>query len=55
MTERLDDISSKEGFTVGFGDLAAPAAGTASPTYTAVAAAASGNLVMTAQAILLIP
>jgi len=55
ITERLDDISSKEGFTVGFGDLAAPPAGTASPTYTAVAALASGHLVMTAQAILLIP
>ncbi len=55
ITERLDIISSKEGFTVGFGDLAAPSAGTASPTYTATATLAGGKPVMTAQAILLIP
>ena len=55
ITERLDVISSKEGFGLGFGDLAAPSAGTASPTYTAVATLSSSNLVMTAQAILLIP
>ncbi len=55
ITERLDIISSKEGFTVGFGDLAAPSAGTASPPYSATATLAGGKPVMTAQAILLIP
>jgi len=55
ITKRLDIISSKEGFTVGFGDLAAPSAGTASPTYTATATLAGGKPVMTAQAIVLIP
>jgi len=55
ITKRLDIISSKEGFTLGFGDLAAPSAGTASPTYTATATLAGGKPVMTAQAILLIP
>ena len=37
ITERTDVISSKEGFGLGFGDLAAPAAGKPSPTYTAIA------------------
>ncbi len=55
ITKRLDIISSKEGFTLGFGDLAAPSAGTASPTYSATATLAGGKPVMTAQAILLIP
>jgi hypothetical protein len=55
ITQRMDTISSKEGFTLGFGDLAAPSAGTASPTYAATATLAGNNPVMTAQAILLVP
>ena len=48
---RFDTRSTKEGFTLAFADVAAPSAGTASPTY----AATSGNAAMTAQAILLFP
>ena len=55
ITRRLDIISAKEGYGLGFGDLAAPLAGTASPTYIAVATQDSSTLVMTAQAVLLIP
>ena len=44
--------SSKEGFGLAFGDTGAPAAGTASSTYSATE---SGGEVMTAQDILLIP
>src|SRR5208283_3983500 len=55
ITELLDVISSKEGFGLGFGDLAAPPSGTPSPIYIAVAKQDSSTLVMTAQAILLIP
>ena len=47
--------SSKEGFTVAFGDLVAPPAGTASPLRTANATVSGSTLVMTAQAILLRP
>ncbi len=55
ITERTDVTSSKEGFGLGFGDLAAPSAGTPSPIYTATGTQDSSTLVMTAQAILLIP
>jgi hypothetical protein len=55
ITRRLNIISSKEGFSLGFGDLAAPSAGSASPTYAAMATLSGGAPVMTAQAILLVP
>jgi len=55
ITKLVDTTSSREGFTVGFGDLAATSAGTPSPAYTATATQDSGTLVMTAQAIVLIP
>jgi len=55
ITPRLDIISAKEGFALGFGDLAAPSKGTASPTYAAIATLAGNAPVMTAQAILLVP
>ena len=54
LTQRFDSISSKEGFTLAFADLAAPSAHTASAVYPAVANV-SGSLAMTAQAILLVP
>ncbi len=54
ITGRLNTISSKEGFSLAFGDLAAPPGGTASPTYAATATIAGGAAVMTAQAVLLI-
>jgi hypothetical protein len=52
-TQHSNVRSSKEGFALAFGDLAGPAAGTASLTYSATAT--GSNPVMTAQAILLIP
>jgi hypothetical protein len=55
ITQRFDTISAKEGFSLGFGDLAAPSAGIASPTYVATATLAGSSPVITAQAILLIP
>jgi len=55
ITELLDVVSSKEGFGLGFGDRAATAAGIPSPTFTAIAFQDSDTLVMTAQAVLLIP
>jgi len=55
ITERMDAVSSKEGYGLGFGDLAAPPSGTPSLTYTAVGTQDSGTLVMSAQAVLLIP
>jgi hypothetical protein len=54
ITSRTNDRSSKEGFALAFGDLTAPGAGIASPTYTA-SSSSSSNPVMTAQAVLLIP
>lgn len=54
LAQRLDVSSSKEGFSLAFGDLAAPPAHNASPTYNATAII-SGSEVMTAQAVLLIP
>ena len=50
ITSRANDPSSKEGFTLAFGDLAAPGQGIASPTYTA-----KSSSVLSAQAVLLIP
>jgi hypothetical protein len=55
IAQRFDAISSKEGFSLGLGDLAAPSQGTASPTYAAIATLAGNAPAMTAQAILLIP
>ena len=55
ITQRLDTISSKEGFSLGFGDFAAPSGGTASPTYAATATLPGISPVMSAQAILLVP
>ena len=56
VTQRFNTISGKEGFTIGFGDLTAPSAGTASPTYAATATSSffGASEVMTAQAVLLI-
>jgi hypothetical protein len=55
ITQRANIKSSKEGFTLAFGDLAAPSEGTASPTYVATASFPSGTPVMAAQAVLLRP
>ncbi len=52
MTERSNTASSLEGFSLALGELAAPAAGGASPTYKATD---TDGGVMSAQAILLIP
>ena len=58
ITERLNEMSTQEGFTLAFGDLAAPPGGTVSPTYVAMA---TSNIpdgsppVMAAQAVLLVP
>ncbi len=54
LTQRFDAASSKEGFTVAFGDLAAPSAHVASQSYLTTATI-SGTLAMTAQAVLLVP
>jgi hypothetical protein len=53
ITPHANVASNKEGFTVAFGDLAAPPEGTASPTYQATASFSNRALVMTAQAVLL--
>ena len=53
ITSRTNDRSSKEGFALSFGDLAAPFQGVASPTYNA-SSSGSGGVVLTAQAVLLI-
>ena len=53
ITSRANDRSSREGFALAFGDLAAPAQGVASPAYTA-SSSGSGGVVLTAQAVLLI-
>ena len=55
LTQRFDIGSLKEGFTLAFADLAAPAASNASPTYSATASISGSGAAMTAQAILLIP
>ena len=49
---RANEPSTKEGFAIGFGDLAAPAMGNPSPTYTA-SASGTGKVVLSAQAVLL--
>ncbi len=54
ITSRANNRSSKEGFTLAFGDLPAPFMGNPSPAYNATAAG-SGSVVMSAQAVLLIP
>ena len=54
ITSLTNDQSSKEGFTLAFGDLAAPSQGIASPTYNANSSGA-GGVALTAQAVLLIP
>jgi hypothetical protein len=55
ITTRFNSASAKEGFTLAFGDLAAPPGGTASPTYPAMTNASlpGGLAVMTAQELLL--
>ncbi len=55
IAQRTNAKSSKEGFTLAFGDLAAPSQGVASPTYAAMASIASSSPVLTAQALLLRP
>ncbi len=58
ITQRLNTMSPKEGFTLAFGDLAAPAEGTASPTFSALATSnVPGGTppVLTAEAVLLVP
>ncbi len=56
ITQRLNSKSPEEGFTLAFGDLAAPSEGTASPTYVAMASSStSGAPVMSAEAVLLVP
>jgi hypothetical protein len=55
ITPRFDTTSSKEGYALAFGDLAAPSAGTASSTYTATATLNFYSPAMTAQAVLLVP
>jgi len=54
ITERTNDTSSKEGFALAFGDLAA-FGGIPSPIQTATATQDSDTLALTAQAVLLIP
>ena len=54
ITERTNDTSSKEGFALAFGDLAA-FGGIPSPIQTATATQDSSTLALTAQAVLLIP
>jgi hypothetical protein len=51
---RANDRSSKEGFTLAFGDLPSPFLGNPTATYYATAGG-SGNVVMSAQVVLLIP
>jgi len=53
IAQRSNNMSAKEGFTLAFGDLAAPSGGTASPTYTATSTFTGSSPVMTAQAVLL--
>lgn len=55
ITARANDKSTKEGFTLAFGDLSAPTHGTPSQTYSASSAGSGGFPVITAQAVLLIP
>ncbi len=52
ITQRSNKTSSKEGFALAFGDVAAPSSGVASPLFQA---RETGGGVMSAQAILLVP
>jgi hypothetical protein len=54
ITSLANDRSSKEGFSIAFGQLAAPFMGNGSPTYNATSSG-SGPVLLSAQAILLIP
>jgi hypothetical protein len=53
ITSRANIESSKEGFTLAFGDLAAPSQGIPSPTYTAMSSFPRAMPVLSAQAVLL--
>jgi hypothetical protein len=55
ISSRANVMSTNEGFSLADGDKAAPSAGNASPTFTAMGSASSGSLVLTAQAVLLKP
>jgi len=58
ITQRLNTMSVKEGFTVAFGDLAAPPEGTPSPANTATVSSnlcGSLPLALSAQTVLLVP
>ena len=54
LTSLANDKSTKEGFTIAFGQLAAPFMGNVSPTYNATSSG-SGPVVLSAQAVLLKP
>ena len=54
ITSLANARSSKEGFTLAIGQLAAPFMGNASPTYNATSSG-SGPVILSAQAVLLIP
>jgi hypothetical protein len=54
LTQRLDTVSSKEGFTLAIADLAAPSAGTPSSTYTVTSSMVTTSA-LSAQAVLLMP
>jgi len=53
ITSRSNTMSAKEGFTLAFGDDAAPPAGNPSPIYAAMAILNGSSPVITAQAVLL--
>jgi hypothetical protein len=53
ITSLANIASSKEGFTLAFGQLAAPPEGMASPTYVAMSTFSRATPVLTAQAVLL--
>jgi hypothetical protein len=55
LNQRFDIVSSKEGFSLAMGDLAAFSAGNPSATYPATASMSGTTIVMTAQAVLLVP
>jgi len=55
LTSDFNQGSMHESFTLAFGELAAPNAGTPSPLYSASSTAAMGFPVITAQAVLLVP
>jgi hypothetical protein len=55
INQRVNEKSTLEGFTLAFGDLTAPNAGTPSTLYTASAMGSGGFPVITGQAVLLVP